>query len=158
MEILAILQNIKKILFIKSIRHIISSLNNFLNSWIIRKNSHLAKMFEKNLFLNQIGIWIFQVKPNLLNYLISSRFIFLRFIFINTLKRFFIQQIFESVIKLWGLFLEFIVVRMRFQKLLNVSNHFFFKVLTALILSYFQMIGLNWIVKTNLHDLITLIK
>jgi hypothetical protein len=44
---------------------------------------------------------------------------------------------------------------MRFQELLNISNHLFFKVLTALILSYFQMARLNWIVKINLHDLIT---
>ena len=112
-------------------------------------------MFKEHFFFNQICVWIFQVKPNLFYNLISSRFILLRFIFINTLKRFFIQQIFESVIKLRSLFLKFVVVWMRFQELLNISNHLFFKVLTALILSYFQMARLNWIVKINLHDLIT---
>ena len=112
-------------------------------------------MFKEHFFFNQICVWIFQVKPYLFYNLISSRFILLRFIFINTLKRFFIQQIFESVIKLRSLFLKFVVVWMRFQELLNVSNHLFFKVLTALILSYFQMARLNWIVKINLHDLIT---
>ena len=112
-------------------------------------------MFKEHFFFNQICVWIFQVKPNLFYNLISSRFILLRFIFINTLIRFFIQQIFESVIKLWSLFLKFVVIWMRFQELLNVSNHLFFKVLTALILSYFQMVRLNWIVKINLHDLIT---
>ena len=115
-------------------------------------------MFKEHFFFNQICVWIFQVKPYLFYNLISSRFILLRFIFINTLIRFFIQQIFESVIKLWSLFLKFVVIWMRFQELLNVSNHLFFKVLTALILSYFQMVRLNRIVKINLHDLITIIK
>jgi len=115
-------------------------------------------MSEKHFFFNQVGVCIFQVKPNLLYYLISSRFIFLWLIFFYALIRFFIQQIFQSVIKFWSLFLKFIVVWMRFQKFLYISYHLFFEILTTLFLSYFQMIRLNWIIKINLQNLVTLIK
>ena len=115
-------------------------------------------MSKKHFFFNQVCVCIFQVKPNLLYYLISSRFIFLWLIFFYALIRFFIQQIFQSVIKFWSLFLKFIVVWMRFQKFLYVSYHLFFEIFTTLFLSYFQMVRLNWIIKINLHNLVTLIK